>query len=346
VNATCAVGFSARKRSLLKAFCPERQLHFTADWRGVPPGAAVMVWGAAPVPDAVQARRISRVEDGFLRSVGLGAAFARPSSWVVDDVGIHYDSSRPSALEQLLQHAQHDAATLQRAAALRQRVVQAGLTKYNLRAAPWQRPATARPVCLVVGQVEGDASLRCGSPVLKTNLAFLRRVRALRPDAHLVYKPHPDVCAGVRQAGSDEAQAAALCDEVLLQADMAQLLERVDECHVLTSLAGFEALLRGCPVVTHGQPFYAGWGLTTDLLPVPARRTRRLSLDALVAGALLQYPRYIAGGGGLVEVETVVGALEAALAQGPRWHGRLAAAGGLWAGRVARVWQAATQQPG
>ena len=60
----------------------------------------------------------------------------------------------------------------------------------------------------------------------------------------------------------------------------------------MTSLVGFEALLRGLPVVTYGQPFYAGWGLTRDHAPL-ARRTRRLSLDELVAGALLRYPRYV-----------------------------------------------------
>ena len=60
----------------------------------------------------------------------------------------------------------------------------------------------------------------------------------------------------------------------------------------MTSLAGFEALLRGKPVTTYGQPFYAGWGLTEDLCPVP-RRTRRRSLDELVAGALILYPRYL-----------------------------------------------------
>ena len=66
----------------------------------------------------------------------------------------------------------------------------------------------------------------------------------------------------------------------------------MDGVHVITSLAGFEALLRGKAVSTHGVPFYAGWGLTKDLSEVPARRTRRLSLDELVAGTLLLYPRY------------------------------------------------------
>lgn len=55
---------------------------------------------------------------------------------------------------------------------------------------------------------------------------------------------------------------------------------------------GFEALLRGLPVTTLGAPFYAGWGLTRDLGPVPARRTARPSLAALVHACLIAYPRY------------------------------------------------------
>jgi capsular polysaccharide export protein len=67
----------------------------------------------------------------------------------------------------------------------------------------------------------------------------------------------------------------------------------VDALHVLTSLAGFEALLRGKQVVTHGVPFYAGWGLTDDLGAVPDRRTARRSLAELVAAVLILYPRYL-----------------------------------------------------
>jgi capsular polysaccharide export protein len=83
----------------------------------------------------------------------------------------------------------------------------------------------------------------------------------------------------------------------VLDAAMGQLLAAVDEVHVLTSLAGFEALLRGRKVVTYGQPFYAGWGLTEDQCP-PPRRTRRLDLDALCAGALILYPSYVSASTG------------------------------------------------
>lgn len=58
----------------------------------------------------------------------------------------------------------------------------------------------------------------------------------------------------------------------------------------MTSLGGFEALLRGKKVYCYGQPFYAGWGLTQDAYPIN-RRNKILSLNALIAGALIEYPR-------------------------------------------------------
>jgi capsular polysaccharide export protein len=70
------------------------------------------------------------------------------------------------------------------------------------------------------------------------------------------------------------------------------LLSAVDEVHTLTSLAGFEALLRGKSVTCYGRPFYAGWGLTEDQVPI-ARRTGRVTLYELVAGALILYPTYV-----------------------------------------------------
>jgi capsular polysaccharide export protein len=70
------------------------------------------------------------------------------------------------------------------------------------------------------------------------------------------------------------------------------LLREVDEVHCLTSLAGFEALIRRKRVVCYGQPFYAGWGLTEDVAPI-VRRKRQLTLDELTAGVLILYPIYM-----------------------------------------------------
>jgi len=288
-----AVGFSRWKKPIARAFFAGSELRFQSVRRPVPDGAGLALWGRRPVPDAAGAPAcIVRLEDGFLRSVGLGADLVRPLSWVMDGQGMYYDATAPSALEKLLAETAFDAALCARAAALRERILALGLTKYNVGQSRWQRPATLKPVVLVVGQVEADASIRLGAPGLHTNMALLKAVRAECPQAYLVYKPHPDVVAQLRAAGRGEVTAASWCDEIVVDAPMDQVLHAVDEVHVLTSLAGFEALLRGKPVVCWGCPFYAGWGLTEDREPMP-RRKRHLSLDALAAGVLLLYPTYV-----------------------------------------------------
>lgn len=263
-------------------------------------GGAALVWAPRAKPGLVAAARTAGVplvflEDGFLRSSGLGAAFRPGGSFVLDHRGPHYDPAQQTDLEILLNQAEFGAALRARAAALRQIILAQGLTKYNLTGTtPIIAAPAGRQRILVPGQVEDDASVRQGGGGM-TNLALLRAVRTAAPDAFLIYKPHPDVEAGFRR-GRIAAQAlAGLADHVAVETPITGLLSQVDALHCLTSLAGFEALLRGLPVTLWGQPFYAGWGLTEDRGPVfPAtRRTRRLDLESLIAGALILYPRYI-----------------------------------------------------
>jgi len=287
-----ALDFSSWKRPALRDFVAPSRVTFVADGSEVPPGGTLIVWGLREPQPRPKGIRIVHVEDGFLRSVGLGADLIRPLSWVLDEAGIYYDATRASDLEVLLQTQAFTPEDVARAARLREALVAAGLTKYNVGGPAWQRPALATRVILVPGQVESDASIRFGAPGERTNLGLLKAVRAANPDAHIVYKPHPDVVAGLRDPGKGEDQAAAFCDEQVVEATMADLIAQVDEVHVLTSLAGFEALLRGKVVACHGAPFYSGWGLTQDAIEIP-RRTRRLALDELVAGVLIAYPRYV-----------------------------------------------------
>jgi capsular polysaccharide export protein len=151
-------------------------------------------------------------------------------------------------------------------------------------------PANLRRI-LVPGQVEDDLSVVFGGGEVRTNLDLLRRVRAAHPDAIVLYKPHPDVLAGHRKGAVPEVLARRFADRILADVSTATLLATIDEVHTMTSLAGFEALLRGRRVTVYGRPFYAGWGLTTDMMPIV--RGRRLSLDELVGGALILYPRYL-----------------------------------------------------
>lgn len=266
----------------------------------LPAGSLAVAWMArtdATLMDSLQTAgvRVGEIEDGMIRSNGLGANCVPPLSIVVDTKGPHFDPSRPSELEIILQTYEIDADLCRRAASLRESVVARGIGKYGHDAivvGQPERSAQGKRTVLVTGQVEDDRSILCGGAGLD-NLELLRRARALEPEAWIVFKPHPDVEAGHRKGHVPDARALQFADEIDRSSSISALLARVDGVHVITSLAGFEALLRGCAVTTHGVPFYAGWGLTRDMGPVPARRSRTRTLDELVAAALILYPRYL-----------------------------------------------------
>ena len=233
----------------------------------------------------------TRIEDGFLRSRGLGATLTPPLSLVADRLGIYYDPRAPSQLEQMIA----DTVTLRpdqkaRAERLRQQVIGAGLTKYNAGQTAAEITGTRR--ILVPGQVEDDASILTAAGDIKTNLALLTAVRRANPDAIILYKPHPDVEAGLRLGAVPDRDTAASADHVLTNTDPGTLLTQIDEVWTMTSLLGFEALLRNKRVVTYGAPFYAGWGLTHDLGRPPTRRVARPDLLGLLYATLIAYPRY------------------------------------------------------
>ncbi|WP_300808575.1 capsular polysaccharide biosynthesis protein [uncultured Desulfovibrio sp.] len=233
-----------------------------------------------------------RMEDGFIRSKGLGSDFIRPGSLVLDDLGIYYNPQQPSRLERLLRDWTPDAALLEQARALREELCRSGITKYNVGNNADIPPLPAdRKILLVPGQVSDDASVRLGGCGIGSNLELLQAVRKARPKDFIIYKEHPDVVSGNRNGALRDADVAGLADAVVRHASISLLYACCHEVHTLTSQSGFEALLRGLPVFTYGGPFYAGWGLTTDRLQFPRRRTLD-SVDTLVAAVLLRYPVY------------------------------------------------------
>jgi capsular polysaccharide export protein len=289
-------GFSPVKRKRLQAFTGTRVAPIRVWSRRLPSDSRLFVWGALDVPARLQTDGVSvlRVEDGFLRSVGLGAAFAPPVSWTFDSQGLHHWGHSPTDLETLLETRQFTDAQRESG----QRILHAlrlhRLSKYNLPSScAWDgvdslRAHPGRKV-LVIGQVADDAALRGIRSSVRTNMELLAQVRGRYPGAFVAYKRHPDVTAGLRRGADGDANQWA--DAVIEGVGMHDALQGFDEVHVLNSLSGFEALIAGKRVVCHAQPFYAGWGLTEDLQPFP-RRSRKLELSELVYGALSLYPSY------------------------------------------------------
>lgn len=319
-----AAGMRLWKRPVIaRAFGTHGRVRFGAPRAATPH----MVWGTARAQTGS-----TRVEDGFLRSAGLGAALTPPVSLILDDLGIYYDPATPSRMEHLITEAATlPAPALRRAARLIDRITRLGLSKYNLAGTPSPSLPAGRTL-LVVGQVEDDASVTLGGG--SGNRALLQAARAANPDAVLLWKPHPDVEAGLRPG--KVADVSSVADAVLRDLPAPQALALADEVWTMTSLMGFEALLRGIPVTCLGAPFYAGWGLTRDLGPVPARRQARPSLVALAHAALIAAPRYFDPATG--QPWTVERALDQLASGTPRAKGpglRLLAKGqGLLAGRA------------
>ncbi|GAA4186875.1 capsular polysaccharide biosynthesis protein [Shinella granuli] len=311
---TFAFHINGWKRAVFKSFFPERRftylpLHvtdavFAEKWMGriaETPGAEIFIWSQnvpANLETFVREKGIPCyfIEDGFLRSNRPNAARTPPLSLALDSRRPYFDSRGPSDLEVLLETHDFsaDPQLLERARAGIRLIVEGGLSKYNMASSLTLSgllgPKT-QPRVLVIGQVEDDASIQYGCDQAITNNDLVRIAAEENPGAEIIYKPHPDVLNGVREAQSNPADVEHLCRVLRENVPLAQSFETIDKAYAITSLGGFEALLRNIPLTVLGCPFYAGWGLTDDRQS-NARRTRRRTVEEIFAAAYLLYPRY------------------------------------------------------
>lgn len=308
------VGITPWKRRYIKQFLrsPDGSISF-GDEANAGDADTLVTWGFRRYarPSVKPRLPVWRLEDGFLRSAGLGSNYTAPGSLVVDGQGLYFDPQAASDLETLLNDYDCHEHELSRAKALRQLIIDARVSKYDVSEADQPNHDSADKLCvLVTGQVEDDESIKRGCSDITTNAALLRAVRKFRPDAWIVYRPHPDVQAGNRLGKVDPFTEQSCADFVDTGPSIVKCIEACDELHTMTSLSGFEALLREKRVVTYGAPFYAGWGLTEDFKSVE-RRSRRRTLDELVYLALIKYPRYVdIASGEFVSAEQMVRAIQ------------------------------------
>ena len=302
VKALYLVGFSLWKRAFLTRFLGGladsfhfvKSTHQAKELAGA--GDGILIWGAKDydfVPPA--GVTLFRCEDAFIRGKGLGAELKRPQSLVIDRRGIYFDGSQPSDLEHAINSVTLSKELIARGAMLRELLISQRISKYNLtgkQSSIFSEAEHGQVKLLVTGQVDSDASIQYGSPKVRSNLALLQQVRDYAPDAYIVYKPHPDVLMAGRAGHIPEEEALQWADRIATDSDIVDCIDQCDALHVMTSLAGFEALLKDKTVHTWGMPFYSGWGLTIDHSPCGRRQAQR-TIDELVYFAHCYYPRYI-----------------------------------------------------
>ena len=250
---------------------------------------ALLAWGRRPSARHVErlAQRrglpVWHLEDGLLRSLAKGRRHP-PLCLLVDELGVHFDATAPSRLEQRIAASLSDD-ELARARAVQRLWCSQRLSKLN---PARESPAPEQRFVLVVDQSAGDLSIPLGLAGPESFQQMLQAALAEHPDCTVVVKVHPDVIRG--QARGHFRPEALRHRRIRLCSDgwhPAALLERAEAVYVVTSQMGFEALLWGRPVHCFGMPFYAGWGLTQDRLVPPERRTARPGLEALVHAALI-----------------------------------------------------------
>ncbi|RIY35580.1 capsular polysaccharide biosynthesis protein [Psittacicella gerlachiana] len=295
-----ALDMSFWKRMVVKPFLPSTVKFTTTEKLSKYPEklaqSKLIIWGQGKTKQLALSQKyelpVIRLEDGFMRSVGLGSNLVAPVSLVVDGQGIYFNSQEASALEQICQEYTFAPYELAQAQKLQQLLINKKIGKYNVGASELALNLPSdKTLILVPGQVEDDASLAYGSAQIKSNLQLLQEVRKRNPQAYIIYKPHPDVVSKNRLGEHDLEQVLRYADVQIEQANILDCIMLVDQVHTMTSLAGFEALLRGKQVFCYGLPFYAGWGLTQDLYASP-RRQRQLTLEQLIVASLMVYPLY------------------------------------------------------
>jgi capsular polysaccharide export protein len=263
----------------------------------------VVGWGLKPT--SRRARALSEttdssylaLEDGFIRSIRPGPK-QLPLSLIVDHKGVHYDAGRPSEFEELVSRSatNFDHARLRRARHGIKLLRSHRISKFNhapelseleLGLDPNRRTGRV----LVIDQTAGDASIAYGQATPRTFRAMLQAARAENPEAEIVVKLHPEVVSGTKKGHLEHAIGL---DTKIIGTDVNpwSLIDVVDKVYVVTSQMGFEAVLAGKQVICFGVPFYAGWGLTQDRVPIP-RRKARPTAEQLFAAAFFEYSRFV-----------------------------------------------------
>lgn len=244
-------------------------------------------------------RPLAFIEDGFIRSLGLGLSQEPGRSIILDDLTFYYDATKPSRLETILNSSRKigfwSRWQARRAIAV---ITKHKISKYNN--APDVLPESLaanrrRHRILLIDQRAGDASI---AGALASDESFSRMLEKAfgHPDAEVIVKIHPDaLCPGKASAISPSLAAYEGNERLTIVSEAVNpycLFAAVDEVYVVASGMGFEALMAGKPVTCFGVPYYAGWGVTTEATIVP-RRTQRRTLEEIFFVAWMQMSRYV-----------------------------------------------------
>lgn len=205
------------------------------------------------------------LEDGFIRSGPDDESGAPPLSIVMDSQAPYFDTTRPNDLTDLIANFNFEQNGYDEALAqeMLDYYVSHRVSKYNhqpyVDIVPIYGEKSKKRI-LILGQVPYDDSLKYGGGIGITLLDVVNKAILENPDTQIIVKPHPMTL-------DDPFTVIALADLdclILTQSiHLVDALETIDHVYTITSLGGFEALLRGKKVTVLGRPFHINTDIST-----------------------------------------------------------------------------------
>lgn len=240
---------------------------------------------------------LTLLEDGFIRSVGLGVEGSPSFSVVKDNIGIYYDATVPSKLEVLLNTYDFtkDVALMDQTFEAIDLIKKYKISKYNnapnVSGKLLSQLKKSKKNILIIAQTASDASLEYGLAGKINTEEIIADAINENPHAAIYLKIHPDVLSAKKKSDIKLEDIPKNCMIIDENINPISLLSYIDKVYTKTSGIGMEALIVGKEVVCYGLPYYAGWGLTHDKKSCK-RRTRKLTMEELFAGAYILYTHY------------------------------------------------------
>ncbi|BFM01538.1 capsular polysaccharide biosynthesis protein [Psychrobacter alimentarius] len=233
----------------------------------------IYIWGYKAPPYFIEYVRaqgldIFFLEDGFIRSGPDDDSSTPPLSIVMDSQAPYFDTTRPNDLTDLIANFDFEQDGYDEALAqeMLDYYVSHRVSKYNHQPYIDVTPIYGtkdRERILVLGQVPHDDSLKYGGGKDFTLLDVVKKAISENPNAQIIVKPHPMTLDNPNIVSTlIELDCLVLTQSIHL----VDALETIDHVYTITSLGGFEALLRGIKVTTLGQPFYKNYCSNTSEL--------------------------------------------------------------------------------
>lgn len=273
----------------------------------------VVGWGYKPTARRARAYAAAHnlpyyaLEDGFIKSVATEyrGRDEEVLSLILDRTGIYYNVASSSELEDYMIRSDEwftgEMAT--KARKLIKTIVKNRIVKYNARNevsySEFIPPNIPADAILVIDQTLNDASISQGNADQNSFDEMLKEAISTAGAARVYVKEHPNVFASRGKGYFKIPQLKKLGVNIITApVNSVELMQSFRNVYVVTSGTGFEALMCGCSVTCFGEPFYSGYGLTTDRKNTAASKRRdrmksKATIDMLAAAVFYRYSIFI-----------------------------------------------------